>query len=175
MNGLPLHPAIVHIPLGVAIVVPLVALVGLWLLFRRGGKSGWLIAVALQAVVVVGGAVAMNTGEADEEVVERVVSEAAIEAHEEAAEVFVWVAGAVLALAGIALLLPASKGRWVAAVASAGTVAVLALGLQVGHAGGELVYRHGAAQAHIPTGAAADTATPGADERRERDEPRDDD
>lgn len=149
MFALPLHPAIVHIPLGIAAVVPLVMIVlTVALVRRKATRQSFLLAALLQAIVVGGGLVALSTGEAEEERVESVVSERAIERHEELAKVFVAASGMTLALA---LLAGVAPERWTRRLAVAGTVAsigALGVGVAVGHAGGELVYRHGAATAY---------------------------
>ena len=93
-------------------------------------------------------AASSNTGEAQEERVEKVVDEHYIEHHEEAAEVFIWIAALTLLPMGAGLM-PESNGaiaRW-AAVAL--TLPVVALAGRVGHLGGELVYVHGAANAYV--------------------------
>ena len=74
MGSLPLHPALVHVPLGLAFVIPLVAL-ALTVLVWRGvvSKKAWAMMVALQAVLVAGGVVAIKTGGAEEERVEDIV------------------------------------------------------------------------------------------------------
>lgn len=154
MTDLPLHPALVHLPLGVAVVVPLVGLALLIAAWRQWlpKKATWL-AVGLQAVVLVGALAAMNTGEDVEEQVESVVPESAIHDHEELAEAFTWASGGVLALFLLGAALPKRQPALLltsaATLASAGT---LVLGLQVGHAGGELVYVHGAASAFASSG-----------------------
>ena len=150
MGNLPLHPALVHLPLGLAVVLPLTAL-GLAVALWRGWlpARSWTVVVALQALLVVSGAVAMRTGEGDEEKVERIVAEAAIEAHENAAKVFVGAAGLTLALAiaALALARKPALARAATFATAALTVAVLGLGLNVGHKGGTLVYEKGAAGA----------------------------
>ncbi len=156
MSTLPLHPALVHVPLGLAFVIPLVAL-GLTVALWRGRlpRAAFAVLVGLQAILVGAGVVAMQLGERDEDRVERVVPERLIEAHEERAELFVWAAGAVLAGAGAVLVVPASAATAVAAVVTAATLAVATLGHAAGKAGGELVYRHGAATAFLPDPGAA--------------------
>jgi uncharacterized membrane protein len=160
MTTLPLHPALVHVPIGLAFVLPVVA-VGLTLaLWRRKlPRAAFGVLVGLQAILVGAGIVAMQLGERDEHQVKRVVPERFIEAHEERAEVFVWAAGAVLAGAVAVLVVPASAATGVAAMVAAGTLAVAALGGVAGQAGGELVYRHNAATAFLP--GAAPGAPPG--------------
>jgi hypothetical protein len=134
-----------------AVLMPLVA-GGLALAWWRGWlpARAWLVAVALQGILVGTGMLAIQTGEAEEDRVERVVPEQPIEAHEEVAKAFVAASGAVLLLmVGGALLARQRAGAAVAALASLTTLAVLGLGVRTGEAGGELVYRHGAAQAYV--------------------------
>jgi uncharacterized membrane protein len=149
MEPTPLHPLFVHLPIALAVLMPLLA-GGLLLAWWRDWlpKRSWAIAAGCQALLFASGLVAMRTGEADEERVERVVPEPAIEAHEEAAETFVWSSGAVALLTLLPLLLRRRQVAGLAALAAAvGTVVVLGLGYRVGQAGGELVYRHGAGAA----------------------------
>lgn len=152
MPTLPLHPAVVHVPLGLAFALPLVT-AGLALALWRGlvPRRAWVIAIFLQALLVGGGVVALKAGERDEDRVERVVGKQPVKAHEEAAEAFVWSGAFVLAVATAALLVPGPASAAVAAVAAAGTLAVAFLGYRAGEAGGELVYRRGAASAFVPS------------------------
>lgn len=153
-SALPLHPKLVHLPLGLAVVVPLVTLALLVAAWRRWLPSRvWAIPMLLQLLLVVGGVAALKTGEPEWGVVDKLVPEAALEAHEEAAEGFVWAGGAVLALMlaapGAARLAKRERaGRVFAVAAAAGTLVVLALAVRTGQAGGQLVYRHGAAGAY---------------------------
>ena len=160
MDALLFHPKVVHIPLALGVLMPLIAS-GLALAWWRGWLPwrAWLVAVGLQAVLLVAGVVALRTGEAEKERVERIVSESLIEAHEEAAEVFVWGSGAVLAMMLAAAAFSQKRsGLPIAAVATVGTLVVLGLGYRTGQAGGSLVYEHGAAQAYTTSGA-GDTRT----------------
>jgi uncharacterized membrane protein len=148
MGEVPLHPAIVHVPLGLSLVLPLVAFgvtVGLWRAWISP-RAFWMV-VALQAVVFGAGFVALETGEKEGERIERVVGKTRIHEHEEAAERFMVAAGVSLAvgIAGLFLMKREKALRWAAAGATAGTVAAAALALSAGKAGGELVYLHGAA------------------------------
>ena len=156
MNSLPLHPAVVHMPLALSILMPLFAAGLAWAVWTgRVRPRAYLLVVALQALLVGSGLVAMNTGGAEEERVEAVVQERALETHEELAEQFVWVAGGTLALAGLVVLLGTRAiAGGLSAVVVVATVVVAALGLRVGHAGGQLVYAHGAASAYTSSGAA---------------------
>lgn len=150
MDALLFHPKVVHIPMALGVLMPLIA-GGLALAWWRGWLPwrAWLVVVGLQAVLLISGVVALRTGEAEEERVERIVSESLIEAHEEAAEVFVWGSGAVLALMLAAAAFGQKRsGLPIAGVATLGTLVVLGLGYRTGQAGGSLVYEHGAAQAY---------------------------
>jgi len=162
----------VHLPIALAVLMPLLT-TGLLVAWWREWlpKRTWLLAVVAQALLFGTGVLAMRTGEADEDRVEHLVPESSIEAHEEAAEGFVWAAGVVVALTLLTLVLRDPKAARIAGVVTvAGTVAVLFLGYRVGNAGGELVYRHGAAAAY--TNAAPQ---PGAGVRARRNRRVDDD
>ena len=73
-NNLPLHALIVHMPIALTVLVPLFALLGLWL-GRRVMKPhvAWGFPVGMLALLLVSGLVAEKTGEQQEERVERVV------------------------------------------------------------------------------------------------------
>lgn len=155
MDTLLFHPKVVHVPMALGVLMPLVA-GGLLLAWWRDWlpRRGWFVVVALQAILVASGVVALRSGEAEEDRVEAVVAEKFIEEHEEAAEVFVWASGAVLAVMLLAgALRPRRAGLVAATAATVGTLVVLGLGYQTGQAGGSLVYEHGAAQAYTTEGA----------------------
>ncbi len=155
---LPLHPKLVHLPIALAVLLPLLTGV-LWLAMLRGWLPlrAWLLAVGAQMLLLGSCVLAMRSGENDEERVERLVPEAALEAHEEAAERLTWAAGMVLLLSLSPLLLHRRpRAATMAALATTlGTCGVFWLGYEVGQAGGELVYRHGAAAAFVAGDAAA--------------------
>lgn len=160
-----LHPKLVHLPIALGVLMPLLS-VGALVAWWRGWlpKRAWAFVVALQALLVVSGVAAMRTGEVDEERVERVVAEARIEAHEEAAEVFVWGAAGVLALAlAVAAVRNERTSRALAGLAVVGTLGVLYLGYRTGEAGGRLVYQDGAASAYTAGAAGGAAAEAGGD------------
>jgi uncharacterized membrane protein len=150
----PLHPLVVHFPIAFAVLIPVLAAafvvaIATGLLPARA----WLIVVLLQIGLVASTWVAIETGEADEERVERVVADDYIEPHEEAAKRLLIAAGITAALMALGLM-PDRLGR---SGRLAGTLAALVVFVsivKVGHSGGELVYRHGAANAY--TAAPAD-------------------
>lgn len=151
----PLHPAVVHLPIALAILIPGFALAGTYLIYRGLlPPRSWALVVVFQALLVGSGWLALETGEEQEERVERVVAERHIEAHEEAAERFLLLAGIGLLLAAGGVL-PGRTGAVGRVAGALATVAVLVAGISVGHSGGELVYKHGAASAYT---SAPDTA-----------------
>ena len=144
----PLHPAVVHLPIALAVLVPLLATIWIFLISRGFLAASQWGAIATLQVLLVGSAwAALETGEAEEERVERVVAERHIETHEEAAERFLLFSG-LAALPIGAGLLAGRTGRIGRVVGTIAAFGVLAAGVQVGHSGGELVYRHGAANAY---------------------------
>lgn len=157
---LPLHPKIVHLSIALAILMPLLTggvLLAIWRDWLP--RRAWSLVVAGQLLLVGSGVLALRSGEADEERVERIVPEAALEQHEEAGERFVWGSGVLLGLLLLPLLLRNPRALLLTgAVTFAGTLVVLDLGYQVGQKGGELVYVHNAGAAF--SGAAATGAQP---------------
>lgn len=148
------HPKLVHLPIALALVIPLIA-GGVLLAWRRGWypRRVWVVVLVLQAILVAGAFLAMRTGEQQEERVERVVAEEHIEAHEEAAEVFTWTSVGVLVMMILALLVPTERARLTLGLVSLlGTLVALALAVRTGDAGGALVYEHGAAGAYTHPG-----------------------
>ena len=154
MDQLLFHPKVVHLPMALAVLMPLVT-GGLLFAWWRGwfDRRVWIVVLLLQAVLVGSGALAMNTGEREEDRVEQVVAEERIEAHEEAAESFVWASAALLLLMTVPLVLAEGRARQAVALgAFVGTLIVFGLGYNAGEAGGKLVYAHGAAQVYVANG-----------------------
>lgn len=149
MNGVPLHPMVVHFPIALVVLLPLVAL-GALLLIRRGAvaRRTWAVPVVFAGALAASSWVALQTGEQEEDRVEAVVSEAAIHAHEEAGERFLVLSGVLFAVAAAGLI-GGTVGTAARLASTVGAAALIVAGVQVGHAGGELVYRHGAAAAYV--------------------------
>ena len=148
MSGIPLHPLVVHFPIVLAVLLPMSVAVALWVI-RKGAtpRRVWPVPVAIAAALTLSAWVATQTGESQEDRVERVVARGALHGHEESAERFLVLSG-VLVLVAAAGLARGTVGRAARLVTAAGTVGVLAAGVQVGHSGGVLVYREGAASAY---------------------------
>lgn len=163
----PLHPAVVHFPIALVILLPFFAIGALWAI-RRGWpmRRAWAVPVVVAAALTASAFVAQRTGEKEGERVEKVVPERVIESHEEAAERFLVLSGVLLLVAGAGLA-GGVVGKSARLVATVGALGLTFAGYQVGRAGGELVYQHGAASAYATTAGApahqdASSAAPGA-------------
>jgi len=148
MSGIPLHPLVVHFPIVLVTLLPISIAIALWII-RKGAtpRRVWSVPVALAAALALSAWVATQTGESREGRVERVVTRGALHGHEEAAERFL-VLSAVLVLVTAAGLARGTVGRAARLVSAAGALGLVVAGVQVGHSGGTLVYREGAANAY---------------------------
>jgi len=154
----PLHPAVVHFPIVLMVLLPFMAASALWAI-RRGARPAraWAVPVAAAAALTLSSWVAVETGEGQEEKVEPVVAEAALHRHEEDAERFLLLSGVLLVITAAGLL-RGVPGRAARLGATVGALGLVALGAQVGHSGGNLVYRDGAASAYTGSASAGPMA-----------------
>jgi len=155
MPTLPLHPSIVHLPLGLALIVPLVATgaaVALW--WGWNGRRLLTAVVVLQSVVVLGGHVAARMGSHDARFVEAVLGPDQADLHEDRAELFL-MAATVLLMGAVACWAGPPRAKLpVAALVAAGSLIVAVLAIRTGQAGGALAERYRAARVlHGPDGA----------------------
>ena len=174
MNTLPLHPAVVHLPLGLAVVMPLLLGAMVWAIARgRLPGKAWLIVTALQGVLVGAAAVALWTGGQDEDRVEARAGEARVESHERTAQAFTVVASATFVAVTGALLLRNRRRPFLAAGLGSTVLSIgmLVLGIQAGRQGGALV--HGAPA--LVQGAENQAPDPGQAPDEARDKEHDDD
>jgi len=157
----PLHPAVVHFPVVLAFLLPIAALGAVWAI-RRGASSrrAWSIPLGVAAALAVSTWAAVETGEAQDERVERVVAEQPLSAHEEMAETFLTASGALVLIAAAGLI-GGVAGRAARVTTAVGSLVLVAVAARVGHSGGELVYRYGAASAYT-AGSELQATAPGA-------------
>ncbi len=135
-----LHPFVVHLPIAMALFsVPFVLLV-------LSGKLRWQAYILWSILYCLCTYAAMATGSVDRSIVEKKnVPAAALEEHEKSADFLLW--GAVLNL----VLAFAARGKYERVIQIACGLmcsALLLIAFRTAQLGGELVYRHGAAEAH---------------------------
>lgn len=169
----PLHPAVVHFPIVLAFLLPAVTLVGLVLLKRGVAvRPAWSAVLAVAILLFISSWLSVRTGESQEERVEEMVPEAPLESHEESAERFLVLSGVGLVLVIIGFA-PGAVGRGARVLAVPASLGLAAMVASIGHSGGELVYRHGAAEAY---GGGSGSSTDGAEwggEKEDEDEDED--
>lgn len=168
----PLHPVVVHFPVVLSILLPVVAVGSLWAI--RGGARplrAWGVSIAVAAALSLSAWVAVETGEDQEERVEEVVAEARLDAHADAGEALLFVSVGVLAVLALGVL-PGDKGRIARYVGAVGTLTVAAAAFKTGMTGGDLVYKYNAASAYATPGGAgaAVEGTDNAEPKGEKDE-----
>jgi uncharacterized membrane protein len=156
VGDVPLHPAVVHLPLGLAFLMPILALV-FTIAWGKGwtGKRGWALVFGLQLLLVGAGLFVRWTGEREARNAHRVLARGTIGPHAQAAGTFVWAAAGTLVIAGLGLALRERQARRAAAAATVATFVVAALAVRLGHLGGELVYVKGAATVYTADSTAA--------------------
>lgn len=161
-----LHPIIVHFPIALLLVAPL--LVALGLIFFKNGRAFMFSAFVLMMLGTIAAAVAVSTGEAAGELAERVANaEAVLENHEELAETTRNVFAALTFVFGALVFVPVIFKRELTAkialplhvafliLYGAGTVVLL----NAAHEGGRLVHEIGVRAAMSPA-TAGSTNTP---------------
>lgn len=146
----PLHPVVVHFPIVFAVLLPWIAL-GVPLATSRGWlpRRAWAGVVLAAALVAGAGWMAEETGEDQEKRVEKVVAKDRVEQHAERAEHFVELA-VVTALLATGGFLGGRPGRMARIATVVASLAVLGAVVLTAKSGGELVYKHGAANAYLP-------------------------
>ena len=163
----PVHPMIVHFPLALTFILPLLIIVFAYLIkTNKMAPQGWFIIIGLQLAVVATGYMSLETGENEEDLVVKVLDKKLINEHEEAAEIFVGsvVIGLVLSI-GVFFIQNEFQFPIKLAIAIIGLLSCY-FAYVAGSLGGELVYKHGAASAYEISPEAAPTgafSTPGKD------------
>lgn len=156
----PLHPAVVHFPIVLVVLLPLAALWAVWRLRHAPpGRRSWFLPMGVAIALALSAWAAVETGEAQEDRVERAVAERPFDAHEDAAERFLLFAGLTMLVMGLGLA-PGRVGRAGRALGLMAAVGLLVAGVRVGHTGGMLAYQHGAAAAWTASAAPDGSAAP---------------
>jgi hypothetical protein len=158
----PLHPALVHFPIAVAVMLPLAA-AGVAIAIAAGwlDRRSWVLVVALHAF---GAGMAWWAVDAGHDQAERVVKAVPgikrfVHEHAEHGEQLAWgfTGTWILTAAG---LLGGTAGRRARVLAVIGAAVVAGLAVPTGESGGALVYRHGAASAYTEHAAGAAQGVP---------------
>lgn len=146
----PLHPSIVHLPLALTFILPVLVLIfALMIRKNKMAPQAWLIIIGLQLVTTVSGYVALETGEDEEHQVEKVVDKKIIHEHEERAEVFVGATVIALVLSVATFFLLKDIQFYLHLTIALISLVSCFLAYRTGASGGELVYRYGAASAYV--------------------------
>lgn len=150
---MPLHPALVHLPIGLSLVLGIVLAALAWLSRAdTAPRALWWLGAALASIVAAGALAASSAGEDEALRLRDVVPHAAIEEHDDAASAFTLAAVIVAVLSLVAGVVAKPRIRLVLQVTTAVCAfALVPLALRAGAAGGELVWIHGAAR--VPGGA----------------------
>ena len=161
MGSLPLHPFVVHVPLVLSLLLPFLIIIFAFLIKAdKMAPKAWLIIVGLLLATTVTGYIALETGETEEDVVEKIVDEHYIHEHEEAAEIFVGFSVVTLVLGIGAFFIRKEFQFRLQLLVAVTSVLLVWLGYRAGRLGGELVYRHGAARAYTEIAPAELLPTP---------------
>jgi hypothetical protein len=144
--------------------------VAIWTI-RNGSRAAraWIAPLAIAAALSLSSWIAVETGENQGERVEQVLQDAPLDAHEEAAEAFL-TGSFVLLLVTAAGFVRGPIGKISRVAAGTGAIALIAGATYVGHTGGQLVYKYGAASAYTTPGAPSNVAATGAAASKSHDE-----
>ncbi|MBX7056853.1 MAG: hypothetical protein K1X75_02215 [Leptospirales bacterium] len=147
---LPCHPLLVHLPLGLAFLIPVAALAAAFLqIVGHRLLTLWNLLLLLHLLLVASLVLTKWSGEQAAPAVEPLVAQEALERH-------AFDGGLLLAAASVALLVwlvawrkGFARGAVSALLLAASTFPGLALALRTGSSGGALVYVHGSYRAWI--------------------------
>ncbi|MGE3608707.1 MAG: DUF2231 domain-containing protein [Bacteriovoracaceae bacterium] len=158
----PLHPFVAHFPIAITFLMPILAIVFAILLKKnKMSPISWAIIVGLQLFVVATGYVALESGEEEEERVEKVVDEKFIEEHEEAAEIFVGSAVIALVISIAAFFIRKEYQFHLQILMAIVALVSCFLAARTGQLGGRLVYIYGAPLAYKQEAPQGILPTPG--------------
>lgn len=146
----PFHPAIVHFPIALSFVLPILILFfALMIRLNKMSSTAWVVVIGLQVLTTATGYIALDSGEKEEPVVEKVLEKKFIQQHEETAEIFVGTTVLALVLSVGAFFL--RKELQFAVQLAIFFVSLVSCYFVASTAslGGKLVYDHGAGRAYV--------------------------
>ena len=145
----PFHPVMVHFPIALAFILPILILVFAFMIkSQKMTHQAWLVIIGLQVMTTVTGYVALDSGEKEEHQVATVLDKKHIHHHEESAEIFVGSTVLALVISIAAFFLRKEIQFYVHLSVCIVTIISCFLVYKTGSSGGELVYRYGAANAY---------------------------
>ncbi|MBT4790300.1 MAG: hypothetical protein HON90_01910 [Halobacteriovoraceae bacterium] len=152
MGELPIHPGVVHLPIGIVFVLPF--LLSLYIIFFKKKlleRSGFVIILVLYGLLTISSVISIKTGENEISAVKNVVAQQHVNTHENEAQNFLVVT--LLALVtGISTLVVNSLRYFQIGLIFNFFIQILLIyfAIQVGHTGGVLVYKYSATDAYLP-------------------------
>ncbi|HXH31092.1 MAG TPA: DUF2231 domain-containing protein [Bacteriovoracaceae bacterium] len=145
----PLHPYIVHLPVALSYLIPILIIVFAQMIKKnKMAPAAWLVIIGIQLVITVTGYVALETGETEELAVDKLVSKKLIHEHEEASEIFVGSTVLALVVSIAAFFIRKEFQFYIKLAVGVISLGSVFLAYSTGKLGVELVYKHGAAAAY---------------------------
>lgn len=158
----PFHAMIVHFPLALTFLIPFAMLIFAYMIqVKKMTPQAWLMVIGLQMALTISGYVALESGENEEHLVEKVLDKTYIHEHEEASEIFVGSTVVMLVLSIAAFFLKNELQFKMQLLVALLSITSCYLAYRAGKLGGELVYHHGAARAYIQEAGNGLLPTPG--------------
>lgn len=146
---LPLHPFMAHIPLVLALCLPIVIISSIvFIMKKKISPRFWWVPVIMQISIVVFSYIALETGEDQEDTVLQFVAKPFVQQHENAAEIFSGLGVILLGLMAVVLFVGESLARNLRFLTAVLSFIPLAAGLYAGRLGGAIAYTHGGAEAY---------------------------
>ncbi len=143
------HPALVHAPIGIALILPLLVLLLLWKY-----RQAWSLLLPVALAFLLSAMIALRSGEeVEDQAEERGVSHQQIHQHEELAEAVPFLGGALVLLVAAGIWAPVRFRQPLRILALLASLVVLGQLLRVGQTGGEIT--HGSGK-NLPPGSVYD-------------------
>ena len=149
MFDLPFHPIVVHFPIALGVLVPVMGMFLIWAMSsKRANAKSWGIMVFITALYLASAVGAVKTGELDEHNAEELIGRSLVHDHEEAGEKVPWAAGILFVSCLVTYAISRNKLSWTHKLVTLLAIAGLYPLLYAGETGGKLVYEQGAARIH---------------------------